>query len=92
MNPKGKGAAAAEALAPRFKLDRTKVVPALVGRAEDFWIVSGLAGAFWEMAAMTNNGAGVYSTVLPGRAAGVMAALFNFPIKDVLARPAARPA
>ncbi|MCC6466814.1 MAG: thiamine pyrophosphate-binding protein [Alphaproteobacteria bacterium] len=60
MNPKGKGAAAAEALAPRFKLDRTKVVPALVGRAEDFWIVSGLAGAFWEMAAMTNNGANYY--------------------------------
>jgi phosphonopyruvate decarboxylase len=60
MNSKKTATAVAETLAPQFLLDRRQVVPALVGRPEDFWIVSGLAGAFWEMAAMTNNGSNYY--------------------------------
>jgi thiamine pyrophosphate-dependent acetolactate synthase large subunit-like protein len=84
MNSKKTAAAAAETLAPRFLLDRSKVVPALVGRADDFWIVSGLAGAFWEMAAMTNNGGNYYGL------GGAMGAACMMGLGLALARPEKR--
>jgi len=40
---------------PLFTLDRAKVVPALVGKPDDFLIVTGLAGAVYEIAALTNH-------------------------------------
>jgi phosphonopyruvate decarboxylase len=38
-----------------FTLDRGQVVPQLVGRHEDFLIVTGLAGAVYEVAALTGH-------------------------------------
>ncbi|MFN9806662.1 MAG: thiamine pyrophosphate-dependent enzyme [Betaproteobacteria bacterium] len=38
-----------------FTLDRGQVVPQLVGHHEDFLIVTGLAGAVYEIAALTNH-------------------------------------
>jgi len=39
----------------RFALERTKVVPALIGRHQDFLIITGLAGAVYEVSALTDN-------------------------------------
>ena len=47
---------AATAAAPRFVLDRREAIPALIGRHEDFLIVTGLAGA-----ALTRDGAHIYT-------------------------------
>ena len=52
---------AAEAVAPQFVLDRCQAVPALIGRHQDFLIVSGLAGASRVVAALTDDGAHVYT-------------------------------
>lgn len=41
------------AFAPQFTLDRRDAVPALIGRHEDFLIVSGLAGTSRDVAALT---------------------------------------
>ncbi len=84
MTSKKTAVAAAEALAPRFLLDRSKAVPALVGRAEDFCIVSGLAGAFYEMAALTNNGSNYYGL------GGAMGAACMMGFGLALARPEKR--
>jgi phosphonopyruvate decarboxylase len=51
----------AEAVAPDFVLDRIEAVPALIGRHEDFLIVSGLAGTSRDVAALTDDGAHVYT-------------------------------
>ena len=44
-----------------FILDRRDAVPALLGRHEDFLIVSGLAGASRDIAALTGDGAHSYT-------------------------------
>jgi thiamine pyrophosphate-dependent acetolactate synthase large subunit-like protein len=55
------GGEAASATAPKFVLDRRKAVPALIGRHEDFLIVTGLAGTSKDIAALTNDGAHTYT-------------------------------
>src|SRR5947209_4950639 len=47
--------------APQFILDRRDAVPALIGRHEDFLIVSGLAGTSRDVAALTRDGAHTYT-------------------------------
>jgi thiamine pyrophosphate-dependent acetolactate synthase large subunit-like protein len=61
MASKGTGTRMAEAMAPTFVLDRITAVPALVGRHEDFLFVAGLAGTSRDVAALTKDGAHVYS-------------------------------
>ena len=51
----------ADTMAPDFVLDRIEAVPALIGRHEDFLIVSGLAGTSRDVAALTDDGAHVYT-------------------------------
>jgi phosphonopyruvate decarboxylase len=46
---------------PRFVLDRREAVPALIGRHEDFLIVTGLAGTARDIAALTNDGAHTFT-------------------------------
>src|ERR1700739_3943310 len=52
---------AASAVASEFFLDRCDAVPALIGRHEDFLIVSGLAGTSRDVAALTQDGAHTYT-------------------------------
>jgi len=47
--------------APDFILDRRDAVPALIGRHEDFLIVSGLAATSRDVAALTGDGAHTYT-------------------------------
>src|SRR5438876_5587585 len=54
-------AAPAAPAAPRFVLDRREAVPALIGRHEDFLIVTGLAGTARDVAALTCDGAHTYT-------------------------------
>src|SRR5688572_10218358 len=51
----------ADAVAPEFVLDRCQAVPALIGRHEDFLLVAGLAGTARDVAALTDDGAHVYT-------------------------------
>ncbi|HEV7997724.1 MAG TPA: thiamine pyrophosphate-dependent enzyme [Stellaceae bacterium] len=51
----------AAAVAAGFVLDRCEAVPALVGRHQDFLIVSGLAGTSRDVAALTGDGAHTYT-------------------------------
>jgi phosphonopyruvate decarboxylase len=51
----------ASVVAPAFVLDRRTAVPALIGRHEDFLIVAGLAGTSKDIAALTADGAHIYS-------------------------------
>jgi len=51
----------ASAVAPAFVLDRREAVPALIGRHQDFLFVAGLAGTSRDIAALSNDGAHVYS-------------------------------
>jgi len=56
-SPKSNLQAAGE---PVFELDRREALPALVGRHEDFLIVSGLAGTSRDVAALTKNASNAY--------------------------------
>jgi len=51
----------AAAIAAGFILDRRDAVPALVGRHEDFLFVTGLAGTARDIAALTHDGAHIYT-------------------------------
>ncbi|MFZ0853326.1 MAG: thiamine pyrophosphate-dependent enzyme, partial [Hyphomicrobiaceae bacterium] len=51
----------ASGLAAAFLLDRLEAVPALIGRHEDFLFVAGLAGTSRDIAALTADGAHIYS-------------------------------
>ena len=51
----------ASGLAASFLLDRLEAVPALIGRHEDFLFVAGLAGTSRDIAALTADGAHIYS-------------------------------
>ncbi len=55
-----------------FLLDRCQAVPALVGRHEDFLIVTGLAGAARDIAALTDDGAHIYAMAGAMGAAAMM--------------------
>src|SRR5436190_15787225 len=55
------GSAIASAVAPAFVLDRRQAVPALIGRHQDFLIVTGLAGTARDVAALTCDGAHTYT-------------------------------
>ena len=47
--------------APGFVLERSKAVPALIGRHEDFLIITGLGGTACDVGAVTGDAAHVYS-------------------------------
>jgi phosphonopyruvate decarboxylase len=51
----------AAAAANGFILDRRTAVPALIGRHEDFLFVTGLAGTARDIAALTRDGAHIYT-------------------------------
>src|SRR6476619_7471316 len=51
----------AAAIAAGFVLDRREAVPKLVGRHEDFLFVTGLAGTARDIAALTGDGAHIYT-------------------------------
>ncbi len=67
-----------------FVLDRCQAVPALVGRHEDFLIVTGLAGAARDVAALTDGGAHIYAM------AGAMGAAAMMGFGLALAQPERR--
>jgi phosphonopyruvate decarboxylase len=70
-----------QARTPSFTLDRREAVPALIGNHEDFLIVSGLAGTSKDMAALTGDGAHLFSM------AGGMGAAASIGLGLALARP-----
>ena len=51
----------AAAIAAGFVLDRREAVPKLIGRHEDFLFVTGLAGTARDIAALTGDGAHIYT-------------------------------
>jgi thiamine pyrophosphate-dependent acetolactate synthase large subunit-like protein len=67
-----------------FILDRCKAVPALIGRHEDFLIVSGLAGTSRDIATLTHDGAHSYTM------AGAMGGACMIGLGLALARPEKR--
>jgi len=71
----------AEAANAGFVLDRRDAVPALIGRHEDFLIISGLAGTSRDIAALTRDG--VHSFTMAGAMGG--AAMIGLGL--ALARP-----
>jgi thiamine pyrophosphate-dependent acetolactate synthase large subunit-like protein len=66
---------------PEFVLDRRIAVPALIGRHEDFLIVTGLAGTAKDIAALTRDGAHAYTM------AGAMGGAAMIGLGLALARP-----
>jgi phosphonopyruvate decarboxylase len=81
MPVQSSGKDAAAATAPAFVLDRREAIPKLVGRHEDFLIVTGLAGTSRDIAALTNDGAHTYSM------AGAMGGACMIGLGLALARP-----
>ncbi|MCC7274578.1 MAG: thiamine pyrophosphate-binding protein [Alphaproteobacteria bacterium] len=71
----------ARVAAPGYVLDRREAVPALIGRHEDFLIVTGLAGTSKDLAALTDDGAHVYTM------AGAMGGACMIGLGLALARP-----
>jgi phosphonopyruvate decarboxylase len=67
--------------AAEFILERRDAVPALIGRHEDFLIVSGLAGTSKDVAALTRDGANAYTM------AGAMGGAAMIGLGLALARP-----
>ncbi|HZU89711.1 MAG TPA: thiamine pyrophosphate-dependent enzyme [Stellaceae bacterium] len=75
------GSETAAGAAPDFVLDRRTAVPALIGRHEDFLIVTGLAGTAKDIAALTQDGAHAYTM------AGAMGGAAMIGLGLALARP-----
>src|SRR5436853_7875715 len=71
----------AAAIAAGFVLDRRDAVPALIGRHEDFLFVTGLAGTARDIAALTHDGAHIYTM------AGAMGGACAIGLGLALARP-----
>lgn len=67
--------------APKFELDRTEAVPAIIGNPDDFLFIGGLAGTAKDLAALTNDGANYYGM------AGAMGAAVSMGLGLALARP-----
>jgi thiamine pyrophosphate-dependent acetolactate synthase large subunit-like protein len=61
MTPSTTSTNLAKVVAPTFVLDRREAVPALIGPHQDFLFVAGLAGTSRDIAALTGDGAHVYS-------------------------------
>ena len=80
----GRRGAEAPTVAQGFILDRRDAVPALIGRHEDFLIVSGLAGTSRDVAALTGDGAHTYTMV------GAMGGACMIGLGLALARPERR--
>jgi len=74
----------AGASAADFILDRREAVPALIGRHEDFLIVTGLAGTARDIAALTRDGEHTFTM------AGAMGAACMMGLGLALARPEKR--
>ena len=66
---------------PRYTLDRITAVPAVVGNADDFLIIGGLAGTAKDMASLTKDGANYYGL------AGAMGAAVSIGLGLALAQP-----
>ncbi len=66
---------------PEAVLDRREAVPALLGRHEDFLIVTGLAGTARDLAALTRDGDHIYTM------AGAMGGACMIGLGLALARP-----
>ena len=77
----GKSGGGAAGVAPDFILDRREAVPALLGRHEDFLIVTGLAGTAKDIAALTRDGEHTFTM------AGAMGAACTMGLGLALARP-----
>src|SRR5579872_2981259 len=71
----------AAAVAAGFVMDRRDAVPALVGRHQDFLFVTGLAGTSRDIAALTEDGAHIYTM------AGAMGGAVMIGLGLALARP-----
>jgi Thiamine pyrophosphate enzyme, C-terminal TPP binding domain len=71
----------AAAIAAGFILDRREAVPKLIGRHEDFLFVTGLAGTARDIAALTQDGAHIYTM------AGAMGGACMIGLGLALARP-----
>lgn len=69
---------------PRFELDRADAVPAIVGKHEDFLIVTGLAGTSKEFGHLTRDGDHLFSM------AGAMGGACMIGLGLALARPERR--
>jgi thiamine pyrophosphate-dependent acetolactate synthase large subunit-like protein len=80
MPGKVKSAPSATA-APGFVLERSEAVPALIGRHDDFLIITGLGGTACDVGAVTGDGAHVYSL------AGAMGAACMMGLGLALSRP-----
>ena len=65
----------------KFELDRTEVVPAIIGKPDDFLFIGGLAGTAKDLAHLTNDGANYYGM------AGAMGAAVSMGLGLALARP-----
>jgi phosphonopyruvate decarboxylase len=66
---------------PRYTLDRTTAVPALIGDHKDFLFIGGLAGTAKDIAALTQDGSHYYGL------AGAMGAAVSIGLGLALARP-----
>jgi phosphonopyruvate decarboxylase len=75
------GVDVAAAIAAGVVLDRCEAVPAIVGRHEDFLFVTGLAGTARDIAALTGDGAHIYTM------AGAMGGATMIGLGLALARP-----
>ena len=71
----------AAAIAAGFVLNRRDAVPKLIGRHEDFLFVTGLAGTARDIAALTHDGAHIYTM------AGAMGGACMIGLGLALARP-----
>src|SRR5579871_2920546 len=71
----------AAAAANGFILDRRMAVPKLIGRHQDFLFVTGLAGTARDIAALTHDGAHIYTM------AGAMGGATMIGLGLALARP-----
>src|SRR5438128_12612569 len=69
------------AIAAGFVLDRREAVPRLIGHHEDFLFVTGLAGTARDIAALTHDGAHIYTM------AGAMGGACMIGLGLALARP-----
>src|SRR4051812_27226577 len=76
-----RGVDMAGAVAAGFVMDRRDAVPALIGRHEDFVFVTGLAGTARDIAALTNDGAHIFTM------AGAMGGACMIGLGLALARP-----
>src|SRR5579885_3222932 len=71
----------AAAIAAGFVLDRKEAIPKLIGRHQDFLFVTGLAGTARDIAALTGDGAHIYTM------AGAMGGACMIGLGLALARP-----